>query len=350
MDPYGASRFRANEAFDSVGQFFTAALKDVTYDIAVENANKLGNAYKSIFNYKLPNTIDNKNFTSWQDYFGPHVFNNDNFTSVQRQDLNNFFSDDLNLDITGYRTRADKLAKKQPFESKNIVLLQDGGCGSTCAVFTEFMKTQGGVQQVVVGGRPETGPMQGVGGSKGSQVFYWTQVQAQGVTVSNNVLPEDEAEFNKTDVAKLVSANRPIYRSAKQPSGMTVSNINLRDNIRMGDDKQTPLEFVYEAADCRLFYTADMVRNVTNVWKKTVDAFWGDKNKYCVDGSLNQKSSLSGGAATQGGDNNAKLQPGQNPGQGQGGKDNKQGAAASVSISATMTVAILGVAGLMAML
>jgi hypothetical protein len=146
LDPYGASQFRANEAFDLVGQFMTEYLKDTTYEEAVkdfetngENSNTgYGLLWQSIFNYRLPLTVENKNFTSWADYFGPHNINGDNFTSISRQDLNNYFSDDLNLDVTGYRTRANDLNKNQPFKSENIVLLQDGGCGSTCAVFSEW--------------------------------------------------------------------------------------------------------------------------------------------------------------------------------------------------------------------
>ncbi|TGO32661.1 hypothetical protein BHYA_0298g00090 [Botrytis hyacinthi] len=37
----------------------------------------------------------------------------------------------------------------QVFESKNIVLLYDGSCGSTCALFSDFMKIQGGVRSVM---------------------------------------------------------------------------------------------------------------------------------------------------------------------------------------------------------
>ncbi|KAF2729874.1 hypothetical protein EJ04DRAFT_446327 [Polyplosphaeria fusca] len=302
-DPYGASTFRANEAFDITGQFMTEALKDFTYEDALQDFQTngedatVGLAWSSIFNYKLPISADNKNFTSWQDYFGPHVRNNDNFTSVARRDLNNFFSDDLSLDVTGYRTRANKLPSKQYFDKDNMVLLQDGACGSTCAVFSEFMKDQGGVQQVVVGGKPETGAMQPVAGSKGSQVYTFTQVVQEAARAYIN-LPENEAELNQTDLGALVFAERPLLRSAYQASGMTSSVINLRDNIRKNDDSVTPLEFVYEAADCRLFYTGDMVRDVTNVWKKTVDARWGDAKKTCVEGSTRDKSSLSGGAAT----------------------------------------------------
>ncbi|KAF2119140.1 hypothetical protein BDV96DRAFT_487670 [Lophiotrema nucula] len=305
-DPFGATQFRANEAFDITGRYMTDYFAQYTYEEAVKDFQQnqgdatIGLNWNSIFNYKLPLTVDNKNFTSWEDYFGPNKRHNDNFTTPARYDLNNFFSDDLNMDITGYRTRANKLNKNQPFDSDKIVLLQDGACGSTCAVFSEFMKTQGGVQQVVVGGKPETGPMQGVSGSKGAQVYTFTQVQQEAATAYIN-LPDQQEALNETDLGALVFANRPLYRSAYQESGMTSSVVNLRDNIRKGDDTVTPLEFVYEAADCRLFYTTDMVRDVEAVWKKTVDARWGDAEKTCVDGSTKDKSSLSGGAPTDGG-------------------------------------------------
>ncbi|ORY07131.1 hypothetical protein BCR34DRAFT_28177 [Clohesyomyces aquaticus] len=299
-EPYGATRFRANEAFDFTGRSMTEVLKGFTYEQAVADFQKnglqsdLGMAWQSIFNYKLPNTIDNKNFTSWEDYFGPHVFNKDNFTSVSRKDLYNFFSDDLTLDVTGYRTRANKLNKNQPFQADNIVLLQDGGCGSTCAVFSEFMKTQGSVQQVVIGGKPTTGPMQGVAGSKGAQVYTFTDVSNEA-TIAYKNLPSYQEALNKTELGALVYSFRPLMRTAYQESGQSMSVINLRDNMRINDTSNIPLEFIYEAADCRLFYTDAMIRDVTNVWKKAVDARWGDAKSVCVEGSTGHKSSLSGG-------------------------------------------------------
>lgn len=36
-----------------------------------------------------------------------------------------------------------------------------------------------------------------------------------------------------------------------------------------------PAQFVYEAADCRLFYEPKMTTNVTAIWKKVADAAWG---------------------------------------------------------------------------
>jgi hypothetical protein len=51
-----------------------------------------------------------------------------------------------------------------------MVMLYDGYCASTCTVFSELMKTLGGVQSIAVGGRPQLAAMQGVGGVKGSNV------------------------------------------------------------------------------------------------------------------------------------------------------------------------------------
>lgn len=337
MDPYGASTFRANQAFNITGLFFTAVLENVTYEDALADfeaaglQSQIATLWPSIFNYKNAINIDGSNFTSWEDYFGPQVRNGDNFTVPQRKDLNNFFSDDLNIDVTGYRTRADKLEKKQPFDANNIVLLQDGGCGSTCAVFSEFMKMQGGVQQVVVGGMPKKGAMQGVAGSKGSQVYSFNQVYEQAA-MAYEQLPQYRKKLNETELGQLVFAKRPLMRSAYQTNGLSSSGINLRDNIRMNDTSVTPLEFVYEAADCRLFYTADMIRDVTNVWKKTVDAHWGDAKSVCVEGSTGDKTSIAGGATTQ------------------ASTEKKKSAAPKVARSSALMGLVIGLAGALWML
>jgi hypothetical protein len=167
---------------------------------------------------------------------------------------------------------------------------------------TLVMKNQGGVNQVVVGGVPRTGPMQGVSGSKGSQVYTWTHVYSEASRVYNYVGEAAQTKLNETDLGKLVFSTRPLMRTAYQSSGESASVINLRDNIRDDDTAAIPLNFVYEAADCRLFYTGDMLRDVTNVWKKAVDANWGDKSKVCVEGSTGDKSAAAGKAVLKDGD------------------------------------------------
>jgi hypothetical protein len=58
----------------------------------------------------------------------------------------------------------------QVFNASDMILLYDGYCASTCTVFSELMKTLGGVQSIAVGGRPQLAAMQGVGGVKGSNI------------------------------------------------------------------------------------------------------------------------------------------------------------------------------------
>jgi hypothetical protein len=41
-----------------------------------------------------------------------------------------------------------------------------------------------------------------------------------------------------------------------------------------------------------------MIRDTTNVWKKTADARWGDAKSVCIEGSYGEKSSLAGGTQT----------------------------------------------------
>jgi hypothetical protein len=157
------------------------------------------------------------------------------------------------------------------------------------------MKAQGRVQQVVIGGQPKTGPMQGVAGSKGAQVLNFLEVFREASN-AYDFLASDQERLNGTELGALVMAQRPLYRAGYSADGAPFAAINLRDNIRQGDNTNTPLEFVYEAADCKLFYTEAQFGDVTEVWKATVDARWSN-SKGCVEKSTGDKSSISGGLA-----------------------------------------------------
>ena len=73
----------------------------------------------------------------------------------------------------------------------------------------------------------------------------------------------------------------PFYRATGEP------NVNARDALRQGDDSGTPLQFRYEPADCRIYYTAQMTIDISASWKAAADSMWGKKNR-CVAGSLQQ--------------------------------------------------------------
>lgn len=68
----------------------------------------------------------------------------------------------------------------------------------------------------------------------------------------------------------------------------SVLSVNLRDQIRLGDPM--PLQFKYEAADCRVFYTLGNVFNMSRLWRDTVSAAFDDAS-LCVEGSTGYSNS-----------------------------------------------------------
>jgi hypothetical protein len=115
-------------------------------------------------------TVDGEGFASWDDFIGPVQLHGGNFTKLFQL---NYSSEALTdntkgkIVITGTNNRTDFT---QVFDASDMVMLYDGYCASTCTVFSELMKTLGGVQSIAVGGRPQLAAMQAVGGVKGSNV------------------------------------------------------------------------------------------------------------------------------------------------------------------------------------
>ena len=108
-------------------------------------------------------TLDQKPFASWSAFYGPVEVHGAEFTNLFQTNYSDpLVTDDYSsgLIITGTNNRTN-IGPGQVFEPSNMVLLYDGQCASTCAFFSELMKTLGGVQAVAVGGRPQQIPMQG---------------------------------------------------------------------------------------------------------------------------------------------------------------------------------------------
>ena len=68
---------------------------------------------------------------------------------------------------------------------------------------------------------------------------------------------------------------------------VSYASLNIRDQIREGSD--VPLQFAYEAANCRIFYTPQTIFNYTNLWTYAADAVW-NKPELCVQGSTGYAS------------------------------------------------------------
>lgn len=177
-------------------------------------------------------------------------------------------------------------ASPQPLKAEDIVVVQDGLRGSTCAIFAELMREQGKVQTIAIGGRPETGPMQGAGGSKGSQVLSFDALRsliANNTVNINAALGSAHTFDNSTATGRILMANQLVTRTTRDDAGALSGSVNSLNNLREGDETNTPLEFVYEAADCKLFYTRGTWSDPRALWKHAVDVQW--RGGKCVEGS-----------------------------------------------------------------
>lgn len=176
---------------------------------------------------------------------------------------------------------------------------------------------------VTLGGRPQPGPMQGIGGSKGlvqispkahlqinhSLIKHASRAEVLKYnTIYNNVyfssLAIDELAAKGYDLSTLPALDdvpeEYIPYMGDAPLGsmenlMKYARFNLRNNMHDGDPTDTPLQFTYEAANCRLFYTVDDIYDITKTWFRIADAVWGTAP--CVSGSSpNKDNTISRGA------------------------------------------------------
>lgn len=241
-----------------------------------QNYSVLDDFYNTPFDYRADLDINNQPFTSWTEKYGPHEFNGDEFTSIIRWNL----SDPIDIYtsgivVDGYQNRTN-IPPSQPFAAEDIVIVYDGYCASTCTIFSEFMTAQAGIKTIAVGGRPQHGPMQAVGGVKGTNDYGWDEIYLLVNDTFALGTPAQQVKWAGTELGQ--------YSLLPFERGLAGYAVNARDGIRQGDETQTPLQFIYQAADCRIWYTADMMVDVTALWEKVADVAWGGAK--CVEGAV----------------------------------------------------------------
>ncbi|KAL7623818.1 hypothetical protein AAE478_005374 [Parahypoxylon ruwenzoriense] len=204
-------------------------------------------------------------FSTVDEILTPVTLRGDDFSAYMRQ------PEAVGFTLTGTGARSDP--PPAAFKPEDIVILTDGTCGSTCTIFN--------VKTVSVGGAPHTGPMQSVGGVEGSQVLMFSEIA--GISAAAINLVSDQAEVRQLATGELgVLAQGYAVQRALNPA--SPGSINFK-NAFAPSDSQTPLQFTYEPANCRFFYTPAMVSSAELVWKYAVDATWTDPDIFCVQGS-----------------------------------------------------------------
>lgn len=263
----GYNRWRESPGFVAMAELVSARVADV--DPYTSSDNKSIDYWESSWNFRYDLNRSSDHFASYDSKFGPHTFNGDPFSSITQWDLNDNLtttnsSFGMGLAITGYGSLAK--VGPQPFPAANVVMLSDGYCASTCSLFATFMKWNGGVKSVAVGGRPGNHTMQSVGGVKGAQILDLNNIynSSQDVLTWNKTTP--------TAGQKAALANLTNLPNLRLPE----ASFNVRDQILIPNLlDQTPAQYVQEPADCRLAITFPMIQDVTNIWKAAASAAWG---------------------------------------------------------------------------
>ncbi|KAI6801156.1 beta-galactosidase [Hortaea werneckii] len=288
--PYGAGTYRQQQLFNFTGSALSAN-EDLLSTVA--GSDELSIAWFP-FNYRVALDAQGRPFESWDSLYDGPESNIRAPTSLVRHNLTEVSEDAV--PIFGYGN--DTMSQPQTFAAENIVMLTDGTCASTCAIFSEFMKTQVGVKSVTVGGRKQTGPMQAVGGTKGSRLMGMGQLYYIVLIASQYAAPGDRLRllnsFDTDEGNVLSAATKAIDRAAPGSDLLAQAGVNFRNNIRQGDDTLTPLQFIYEAADCRFFYTPEMYARQEAIWERVYQWAWGDEENVCIEGSSGRDSSSNG--------------------------------------------------------
>ncbi|KAJ0114556.1 hypothetical protein J7T55_004800 [Diaporthe amygdali] len=216
------------------------------------------------------------NFTSTDEIINPVTIKGDRFTSYISTPLNDTASD-FNLTGTGNRANPPPAV----FDPNNVVILTDGTCGSTCTLFSYLMIMQQNVKTVVVGGRPTTGPMQSIAGVEGAQVFPLNDLQQAAAAAVFVAPPEQQQQLSQSELG-IIAEGYILDRSATPSNGGAINGKNAFSHT----DAQTPLQFLMQPAQCRFFYTKEMIYGPEAVWKRAVDATFKDPQGLCVEGSV----------------------------------------------------------------
>ncbi|KAK1978678.1 hypothetical protein LZ30DRAFT_691234 [Colletotrichum cereale] len=272
----GFSRWRENDAFLAAAEIISEVGADG--DPRIQPGQDLAKISETWFNWRYDYNLTDQPFTSYNDKFAPQIFRNTSYTKLMRWNLDDPLVT-LNANFgfgAGIHGYGNLEGQSQPFLPENIVMLFDGVCGSTCSIAAGFLGRQGGVKSVAFGGLPVEGPIEGVGGVKGSQVLNW------GDVYNYTTLLRPHATTDKQRAAFDRYSDLPVRRSTS--ATLNVRDEILRENVADG----VPAQYVREEADCRLYWTLPMVKDVTAVWKAAAHAAFGGGK--CAHGGIGRNN------------------------------------------------------------
>jgi hypothetical protein len=250
---WGGNRLRATDTLDWIGTNL--------FNLSTESAPSL-----------IVTALDRnlQPFTSWSALFGPdpQPAGGDSVTNLIR--WNHALSPD-GIIMSGFDKQ--RPLPPQVFAPEDITIITDGVCASTCTTLVTQMTRQKGVRTVAIGGRPLHLPMQAMGGVKGEIVMRFDQIQDMVKTVLTNVT-------NGTAPANVAI---PSLDDFPLLPSLSSGSINLRNAYPRNDSSGIPEQFLYQAANCRIFHTAETLTSIEKMWMRVADIAW--RGGKCAPGS-----------------------------------------------------------------
>lgn len=180
QEPQTQSRYRGHAASELFGKSISSYREATTLNADLFVSPFSNDAY-------LDSQL--QDFPDWTDMYPPTTFHNDNFTALLKYNLSDPLTTSnqrlaVGITMTGYNTRSNFTT--DPFRAEDLIILSDGICASTCSIFLELMVQQSNVRTLAIGGRPQTGPMVAVGGTKGTLVLPSIYLQSLSAYILSN--------------------------------------------------------------------------------------------------------------------------------------------------------------------
>lgn len=170
-----------------------------------------------------------------------------------------------------------KVPTSPPFAPENITIVTDGECNSGCALLVEVLTHKHKIRTVALGGRPLYKAMQAVGRTKGAPVANFGGFPA----IDRATAPPGVEVVPTTGPALRLRTTLSDERRGRYGGGV---RFNMANQTPLGEAADAlPLQFRYEAAHCKVFWTWEMARDIKKVWERVADVAWGEGR--CVEGS-----------------------------------------------------------------
>lgn len=137
IDPFSGSRMRATSAGNIMGQTITTMAENVVGQAITDifqGVNLTQHRLDASDEWAAIERIDantDKDFTSWEEFFGPHPYDGDEFTTVQRYDLSNTefvqasvgFPNETFI-VHGYGADSNIAQDTPPFAAEDIIIVR----------------------------------------------------------------------------------------------------------------------------------------------------------------------------------------------------------------------------------